>query len=384
MIAVFLKLHLDRSTIKQKLKRIDWAGTAWFMASTTSILIPVSWGGVIYPWNSWRTLVPLLLGVAGLFVLVYWELHVAVEAALRLSIFRTWTARISFLTTFLHGFIVRQFSPPTDIVSLMARQVFLQLYYLPLYFEAVKGYSPLISGLAVFPQTLTVAPSALLVGILISVRGKYRSFLWIGWALTALGSGLMYLLDVRTSVPAWVFLNLTSGLGLGVLYPAMAFAIQASVQNDDIAFAVAAYSFFRSFGSAFGVAIGGVVFQNVIREKLRAYPLLAPNAVAYSKDSPTLVHIIKDMHGRPEEKAQLILAFADSLKVIWLMACAVSGLALVISLFIKDYSLDVVLKTQQGLVRETKSVDLEELPSEPPQLTLAPLTLAPLTLAPLA
>lgn len=106
MVIIFLKLHLDRSTVKQKLKRVDWVGTVWFIASTTSILIPLSWGGVVYPWNHWRTLVPLLLGVAGLFLLVYWELHGAVEASLRLSIFRTWTAKVTFLTTFLHGLIV--------------------------------------------------------------------------------------------------------------------------------------------------------------------------------------------------------------------------------------------------------------------------------------
>ncbi|KAI9818754.1 MAG: hypothetical protein M1827_007574 [Pycnora praestabilis] len=359
MVAVFLKLHLDRSTIKQKLKRIDWVGTAWFMGSTTSILIPLSWGGVVYPWNHWRTLVPLLLGVAGLLILVYWELHVAVEASLRLSIFRTWTAKVTFLTTFLHGFII-----------------FLQLYYLPLYFEAVKGYSPVISGLAVFPQTLTVAPSALIVGILISVTGSYRWLLRIGWALTTLGLGLMYLLDVHTSTPAWIFLNMTSGLGLGTLYPAMAFAIQASVQNEDIAFAVAAYSFFRSFGSAFGVAIGGVTFQNVLKKKLLAYPLLALDAAAYSKDSPTLVQIIKGMDGHPDEKAQLIQAFADSLKVIWLLACGVSGIALMVSFVIKDYSLDVVLKTQQGLVREMEDMNMEEHASESSLSTLVPPTLS--------
>jgi hypothetical protein len=107
MVAVSLKLHLGQSSMKQKLKRVDWVGTAWFMASTTSILIPLSWGGVVYPWNHWRTLVPLPLGVAGLFLLVYWELHVAVEPSLRLSIFRTLTAKVTFLTTFLQGLIVR-------------------------------------------------------------------------------------------------------------------------------------------------------------------------------------------------------------------------------------------------------------------------------------
>lgn len=252
----------------------------------------------------------------------------------------------------------------------MCYQIFLQLYYLPLYFEAVKGYSPVISGLAVFPQTLTVAPSALAVGILISITGSYRWLIWIGWALTTLGTGVMYLLDVHTSIPAWIFLNMTSGLGLGFLYPAMAFAIQASVQNEDIAFAVAAYSFFRSFGSAFGVAIGGVIFQNEIRKKLLAYPLLAPYAEAYSRDSPTLVQIIKGLDSHADEKAQLIQAFADSLKEIWLLACGVSGLALIISLVIKDYSLDVVLKTQQGLVRKMEGINTAKRPSESTTSTL--------------
>lgn len=256
----------------------------------------------------------------------------------------------------------------------MRDQIFLQLYYLPLYFEAVKGYSPVISGLAVFPQTLTVAPSALIIGILISVYGSYRWLIWIGWAITTLGTGVMYLLDVNTSIPAWVLLNMTSGLGLGFLFPAMAFAVQASVQNEDIAFAVAAYSFFRSFGAAFGVAIGGVIFQNEIKKKLLAYPLLAPYAEAFSKDPPTLMRIIKGLDGHANEKAQLIQAFADSLKEVWLASCGMSGLALIISFVIKDYSLDVVLKTQQGLVREGEKVNKEKLPppseSTPPILAL--------------
>lgn len=238
----------------------------------------------------------------------------------------------------------------------------------------MKGYSPVISGLAVFPQTLTVAPSALVVGILISVYGSYRWLIWIGWAITTLGTGVMYLLDVDTSIPAWVLLNMTSGLGLGFLFPAMAFAVQASVQNEDIAFAVAAYSFFRSFGAAFGVAIGGVIFQNEIKKKLLAYPLLAPYAEAYSKEAPTLMHIIKGLNGHPDEKAQLIQAFANSLKEVWLTSCGVSGLALILSLVIKDYSLDVVLKTQQGLVREGEKANKEKSPhpseSTPPILAL--------------
>jgi hypothetical protein len=149
----------------------------------------------------------------------------------------------------------------------------------------------------------------------------------------------MYLLDVNTSIPAWIFINLTSGPGVGILFSAMAFAVQASVENQDFAFAVAAYSFFRSFGSAFGVAVGGVISQNEIKKKLLGYPLLAPHADQYSKDSPTLFQIIKGLSGQPEMQSQLVQAFADAMKPIWLWGCGVSGFALIVSFFYQGLQL---------------------------------------------
>jgi hypothetical protein len=183
---------------------------------------------------------------------------------------------------------------------------------------------------------------------------------WIGWATTTLGTGLMYLLHVDTTAAAWIFINLTSGPGIGFLFPAMAFAIQGSCRNEDVAFAVAAYGFFRSFGSALGVAAGGVIIQNELKKNLLKYPLLVPYAEVHSKAAPTLVEIIKNMDDGTPMKTQLIQAFADSLRVIWLLACGVSGLALIVSFATKGYSLDVVLETQQGLVKESQNVATKE------------------------
>ena len=82
------------------------------------------------------------------------------------------------------------------------------------------------------------------------MSGRYRWAIWGGWVLTTLGCGLLYLLDVNTTTPAWIFLNLVVGLGTGMLFPSMMFAIQASSTNADLAFAVAMFSFFRAFGQA--------------------------------------------------------------------------------------------------------------------------------------
>ena len=186
---------------------------------------------------------------------------------------------------------------------------------------------------------------------------KSVSQIWAGWVLTVLGTGILYMLDINTSTVAWVFLNLVSGLGMGILFPSMAFSIQASTTNTDMAFAVALYSFFRSFGQAIGVAIGGVIFQNQIKKKLLTYPLLAGQAEAYSKDASGLVQIIKTMEAGTT-KSQLIQSYADSLKIVWLVMCGLAFVALCSSLFVRGLDLDRAFETEHKFGSE--KTDIEE------------------------
>ena len=191
------------------------------------------------------------------------------------------------------------------------------------------------------------------------LTNKSPNSIWSGWALTTLGSGLLYLLDVNTSTVAWIFLNLVSGVGMGILFPAMGFAIQAATDNQkDLAFAVALFSFFRAFGQAIGVAIGGTIFQNQMKQKLLSYPLLAPQATAYSADASALVQIIKGM-AQGEARQQLVQAYADSLKTVWAVMCGFAGVALLVSFLTRGYDLDRALETEQGFQEEVKVGDEE-------------------------
>jgi MFS family permease len=125
------------------------------------------------------------------------------------------------------------------------------LYYLPLYYEAVKEFTPITAGIALFPETFSVGPACIIVGVIASRTGHYIRGVWIGWLLTSLGTGLICFLGVNTSTVDWVFLNLVPGLGIGLLYSAMSFAVQASAQSagEDSGFAIAMFSFFRSLGT---------------------------------------------------------------------------------------------------------------------------------------
>ncbi|KIV91704.1 hypothetical protein PV10_06217 [Exophiala mesophila] len=332
MIPLFLRLNVIPQSIAAKLRRVDWLGTVIFVGSMTSFLIPLTWGGIMYPWSSWRTLVPLLIGVVGLVVFCFYEKHLAVEPLLRLSVFANRTTNLAYFATAMHGLIL-----------------WCLLYYQPLYFEAVKGYRPVIAGVALFPSTFTVAPMSVVTGILITKTGRYRWAIWLGWALTTLGLGLLVILDVDTKIQQWIFICLVGGIGMGILFPALQFQLQAASTNKDMAFAVALFVFFRCFGQALGVAIGGVIFQNEMASNLRAYPIWADQANELARDAAALVEVIQHT-SMADGKFELQQAYTDSLRTVYIVLTAVAGVSTISSLFIKRYSLNVALETEQGLL----------------------------------
>jgi MFS family permease len=104
LIAIFLKLNFRTSTFTDKLRRVDWIGSVLFISSLTGFLIPLTWGGVMYSWSSWRTLFPLLLCAAGLVAFVAyeeWFEKQGGEPMIRMSILKTRTSAVTYLGTFV-------------------------------------------------------------------------------------------------------------------------------------------------------------------------------------------------------------------------------------------------------------------------------------------
>lgn len=324
-----------------KLRQIDYIGIALFVPSTASLLIPLTWGGVLFPWKSWHTLVPLLLGAAGLCTFAAYEIQIAKHPIIPPAVFYNRTALISFTGFTAVGLII-----------------WCNLYFLPLYYEAVKGFHPILSGIALFPETFTLAPSAMIIGFLISRTGKYYWAVCLGWLVSTIGLGLLCLLDVETSTVKWIFLNLIGGVGLGMVLPSVALAIQASARDENLAMAVAISTFFRGFGQSIGVAIGGVIFQNRMKSTMLSKPLLRSLAEQYSKEASSAVEMIRAMPDG-QLKQDVKWAYAHSLKYVWGFTCAVSGLILFVSLFTKSYTLNRV-----GVSRSCEDLQVEEVAGE--------------------
>lgn len=98
-------------------------------------------------------------------------------------------------------------------------------------------------------MTLVSGLSTAIVGIIISKSGRYRLAVLLGWAILALGSGLLELLGGNTIVPQWIFITAVSGLGGGILFTALAIASQSHVVREHIAIAAALTPFVRAIVS---------------------------------------------------------------------------------------------------------------------------------------
>lgn len=103
----FFRLRLiKQESLLANLARVDWLGNGLFILGMTAFLIGLTWGGVQYPWSSYKTWLPILLGALVVIGSIIYEKFVSVEPFFRISVFRNRSAIITFILTFIQGLIV--------------------------------------------------------------------------------------------------------------------------------------------------------------------------------------------------------------------------------------------------------------------------------------
>ena len=127
------------------------------------------------------------------------------------------------------------------------------------------------------------------------------------------------------------------------------FATQASVVNNaDSGRAAAMYAFMRTLGMTLGVAIGGTIFQNLMKQKLRELGLaeaIAENAEAFVEE--TLRHLPAD----DPVLINALKAYTYGFRGVFVGMTAIAGFALLASFAIKHFSMDKILVSKFSLQR---------------------------------
>ena len=204
--------------------------------------------------------------------------------------------------------------------------------------------SPIRTGVDLLPITCALVPAGIVSGRIITRVSKFRWALWSGWAITTLGCGLTILWDIHTPTYEWAIILIVLGLGHCLVLTSQNFATQAVANQYDAAAAAAMYAFTRSFGMAIGVGIGGSIFQNVMKTKLRSLRL--PENIASEAES-----YIATLKTLPDGdfKTSVLEAYVSGFRGVYGGFCGIAGLAGLATLLIGHFDMNKVLESDHKL-----------------------------------
>lgn len=112
---------------------------------------------------------------------------------------------------------------------------YVPVYFLPIWFQAIKDKRAVDSGIDLLPMVLVTAAAAIGNGQLVSAVGYYAPSLIAGVCVTAIGAGLLTTLSVDISSGKWVGYEILYGFGLGLSSQAANMAAQTVLPKPDVA-----------------------------------------------------------------------------------------------------------------------------------------------------
>ena len=269
MAAVFFFFHNpqrehSKLTLKEKIAQIDLIGAFFLITAIVCLLLGLQWGGVTYPWRNsrvWGTLLGFGLLISTFIGIQLWKGESATIPPRIIIHNRTVMACCLF-----------------SVVLSMA--LYCHIYYLPFYFQAVKGTTAEGSGIRTIPYLVSNTLFSIIVGGTITVIGVYVPFLWFGSIVFVVGAGLIYTLKVNSSAGQWIGYQILAGGGSGTCVQIPFIAVQVVLSKKDMPVGNGIAIFFNSLGGALSISIAQNIFANSLVKEIPKYaPGLDPQVL---------------------------------------------------------------------------------------------------------
>ncbi|CAN9476799.1 unnamed protein product [Alternaria alternata] len=327
VILFFLPLKHRSGDHLEKIKKIDYGGMLLNIASTLLLLIPLSGGGVTYAWASpffiACTAIGAVLGV--LFVLYEWKLVALPIMPLRL--YRAPHCWALYLQTFLIGLAY-----------------FGNFFYLPIYFQSVLRYSPLVSGALILPVVITTSFTSIASGQYMNRVGSYMHCILLGFGLWTLGNGLTLLFDRDTSLAVLIVVLIIEGAGIGLTLQPTLVGMYANSRAEDRAVTTGLRNFIRTIGGAFGLVISGVILSNTLSRDLSNRSFVSDDLMSQLTSSTYDL----DQFGLSQDQKQDVFdTYMLGLHYIFIFFTVCSGLSLSLTFWVGNTSLKAPKKLDE-------------------------------------
>ncbi|OAA78856.1 Major facilitator superfamily domain, general substrate transporter [Akanthomyces lecanii RCEF 1005] len=281
-------------------RRVDPLGFVQFAGAVTMLLLALTWGGSTLPWSS-PTIIGLLCGGFGLLVVFgFWIRHENEAALITPSCLRQRSIYVGGLVVCLQG-------GASQAVP----------FYLPLWFQAIKGDEPSASAVHLLPSLVTMVVALISFGALVRKFQRVPPWAIAGSVISCVGAGLFTTLGPASSVGHWVgYQIITSPIT----------CVQEFVPAAQSAMSMSVISLFMQLGIAVSVSASQTIFANQLPPLLRQYAPQVNGSMVQEAGAANARHLIP-----PSQFSGFLKAYNQAATDMFYFPMAACALAAVIS-----------------------------------------------------
>lgn len=320
---------------KEKLLQLDPLGTFFLLPCLVCLLLALQWGGSSLAWSNGKIIALLVLFVVLLaaFVIVQVTTQKTAQIPARIIKNRSMLAGGFFVFT-------------------MAGSMMNMVYFIPIWFQAVKGVSAEESGIRTIPLVLSLVLGTIIAGALTGRIGYYTQWAYTAAIVMPIGAGLISTWQVDTGHGKWIGYQVLYGFSLGLGMQQAQLAAQTVLKRVDVPTGLAIMVFMQTMGGAIFISVGqNILTSNLVSGVTKLVKGVDP-AMIVNTGATELRNLV------PAEQLPLVLeAYNHALRQVFLISAGLSAVAILGALGLEWKS---VKKDKKGTAQPDVSRDAEK------------------------
>jgi MFS family permease len=327
LVFIVAYLHLPHVPRRHKL---DYVGFVALPLALVAVLLPTTWGGTTYPWDSWQIVSLYTVGVLVLIGFLINEYYTE-EPVLPLRLWKNSVFTLSNISNMA-----------------IAMTMFGAIFFIPVYAQGVIGLNVTNSGAVLIPLTASMIVVSILVGRLITRTGRYKGFMLAGLLVMAGGYFLLTRLGYGSTQTDLTLDMIVVGLGLGAVLQTYTLVVQNATSREDLGVATSTTQLSRSLGATLGTAFFGTIMTNGMKTEIPKHlppqALQGPQVAELSDGSGVGTILDPNTLGQlPDAVATGIReGLAAAMHPVFVAGLPIIAIAFVATLFIKELPLRTV------------------------------------------
>ena len=301
----------QKSSTRQKLLELDPLGNLTFAPAVACLLLALSWGGFVYSWSNSRIVVLLISSALLTTAFVLTQVYLP-------------------KTAMVPGYLLKDRNVVSGVIysACIAGAMTAAAFYIPLWFQVVRGYSAEKSGIHTLPMVASTTISAGLTGVCVERLGYYTPFMFLGALVESIGAGLLTTISTDTSYRTFVAFQVLFGIGAGMSLQQPLVAVQTILPRADIPKGSALILLGQTLGCSIFVCVAQAVLTNSLQSQLAAIQGLSPQLQEIAKTGPAAFR-----SEVPESILPAVLkAYNGAIAATFRVGIAVSVIAFVIAI----------------------------------------------------